>query len=154
MDLATLQTEFDHEMASTRQMLACVPSGQFAWAPHHKSASLGKLANHLAAMPVLATAVFQGQAKRMPDAASTPELLAAFDQHLAQAQEAIAGTTAEHLDATIPALNHMTRAAVLRSRAISHMIHHRGQLSVYLRLLDVAVPGVYGPSADEKPAAL
>jgi uncharacterized damage-inducible protein DinB len=149
MTVAALLSEFDLEMANTYKILECVPDDKFAWAPHEKSYRLGKLANHLAAMPSLATAVINGQAKRMPDADSKAGLREAFEKNLAAAREAIAGTSDGHLAAMLPALG-LTRVAVLRSRVISHMIHHRGQLSVYLRLLDVAVPGMYGPSADEK----
>ena len=149
MSIATLLSEFDQEMANTRKILECVPEDKFAWTPHEKSSSLGKLANHLAAMPSLAAAIINGHAKRTPETNSKAELLEAFDKNLAAGREAIAGASDDHLAATVPALN-MTRMAVLRGRVMSHMIHHRGQLSVYLRLLDVAVPGMYGPSADEK----
>jgi len=148
-DCRDLLSEFDLEMANTRKILECVPEDRFLWAPHQKSSRLGELANHLAAMPCLATAVIDGSAKRMPDTDSKAGLLEVFDKNLAAARKAIAGTSDDHLAAAIPAIG-MTRGAVLRSRVMSHMIHHRGQLSVYLRLLDVPVPGMYGPSADEK----
>ena len=142
-------SEFDREMAKTRQILERVPDEKWDWKPHEKSSPLGKLANHLAAMPVFAAAVVQGMAKRSHDAASHSALLDAFDQNLSAGREALAAASGEHLAATVPQLN-MTREELLRERVISHMIHHRGQLSVYLRLLDVPVPGMYGPSADEK----
>ena len=109
---------------------------------------LGKLANHLAAMPGFAAAVVLGQAKRRPETDSKAELLEAFHENLEAGRAAIAGSSDHHLTARIPALN-MTRLALLRGRVISHMIHHRGQLTVYPRLLDVKVPGMYGPSGDE-----
>jgi uncharacterized damage-inducible protein DinB len=140
MTVAALLSEFEQEMANTRGILECVPHHKFGWAPHTRSSNLGRLANHLAAMPSLATAVIHGFAKKMPEADSTAGLLEAFDRNLAAAREAIAGTGDDHLAAIIPAIG-LTRAAVLRGRVMSHMIHHRGQLSVYLRLLDVAVPG-------------
>jgi uncharacterized damage-inducible protein DinB len=149
MTVATLLSEFDVKMANTRKMLERVPADKFAWAPHPKSTTLGNLANHLAAMPCLATAVIKGHAQKMPEAASKAELLEALDKNLAAAREAIAESSDDHLSAILPAIN-MTREAVLRGRVLNHMIHHRGQLSVYLRLLDVPVPGMYGPSADEK----
>jgi uncharacterized damage-inducible protein DinB len=149
MTVAALLSEFEQEMANTRRILECVPDDKFGWTPHEKSSSLGRLANHLAAMPSLATAVINGFAKRMPDTGSKAGLMEAFDKNLAAARAAIAGTSDDHLAVIVPAIN-MTRAAVLRGRVMSHMIHHRGQLSVYLRLLDVPVPGMYGPSADEK----
>jgi uncharacterized damage-inducible protein DinB len=150
MTVAELLSEFDLEMANTRKILECVPEDQFEWTPHAKSASLSKLANHLAAMPGLATAVINGQAKKMPETVLKAELLTEFDRLLATSREAIAATSDDHLAAAIPALQ-MTRMALLRARGMSHMIHHRGELSVYLRLLNVPVPGRYGPSADNKP---
>jgi uncharacterized damage-inducible protein DinB len=96
---------------------------------HEKSSSLGRLGNHLAAMPSLAAAVINGHAKKMPETASKAELLEALDKNLATGREAIAGASDDHLAATIPAIN-MTRVAVLRGRVMNHMIHHRGQLSV------------------------
>jgi len=88
-------------------------------------------------MPSLAAAIIHGVAKRMPETSSEAELLEAFDKNLATGRSAMAGASDDHLTATIVALN-MTRVAVLRGRVMNHMIHHRGQLSVYLRLLDVA----------------
>lgn len=146
---AKLLSEFDREMAKTRQILERVADEKWDWRPHEKSGALGKLANHLAAMPVFAAAVVQGMAKRSHDAASRSALLDAFDQNLSAGRAALAEAADEHLAAAIPQLN-MTREELLRERVISHMIHHRGQLSVYLRLLDVPVPGMYGSSADEK----
>lgn len=149
MTVATLLSEFNQEMANTRKILECVPDDKFGWTPHEKSSSLGRLTSHLAAMPSLATAVINGFAKKMPETDSKAGLLEPFDRNLAASREAIAGTSDDGLAAVIPAIG-LTRAAVLRGRVMSHMIHHRGQLSVYLRLLDVPVPGMYGPSADEK----
>ena len=100
-------------------------------------------------MPIFAAAVVNGMAKRSHDASSNSALLKAFDQNIAASRDVLAAASDEHLTATVPQLN-MTREDVLRERMMSHMIHHRGQLTVYLRLLNVAVPGMYGPSADEK----
>lgn len=144
----TLLSEFDREMAGTRRIPERVPENKFPWKPHEKSSTLGSLANHLAAMPSLAAAAILGQAKRMPDTDSKAGLLEAFDKNLAAGREAVAGASDEHLSATLPAIN-MTRLALIRGRVMSHMIHHRGQLTVYLRLLEVPVPGMYGPSADD-----
>jgi uncharacterized damage-inducible protein DinB len=149
MTVATLLSEFDREMANTRKILVCVPEDKFSWKPHEKSSPLGTLANHLAAMPTFAAAVINGHAKRMPETASKAELLEALDKNIATGRDAIAGASDDALTAMLPAIS-MTREAVLRTRVMSHMIHHRGQLSVYLRLLNVTVPGMYGPSADEK----
>ena len=146
---AKLVPEFDREMAKTRRILECVPDEKMEWRPHERSSTLGKLANHLAAMPIFAAAVVNGMAKRSHDAVSNSALLEAFDQNMATGRKELEAASDEHLTATVPQLK-MTREDVLRERVMSHMIHHRGQLTVYLRLLNVSVPGAYGPSADEK----
>lgn len=146
---AKLVSEFDREMAKTRKILECVPAEKLEWRPHERSSTLSKLANHLAAMPIFAAAIVNGMAKRSHDAASNSALLEAFDQNIAASREVLGAASDEHLTAAVPQLN-MTREDLLRERMMSHMIHHRGQLTVYLRLLNVAVPGMYGPSADEK----
>ena len=146
---AKLVSEFDREMAKTRKILECVPDEKLEWRPHERSSTLGKLPNHLAAMPIFAAAVVNGIAKRSHDASSNSGLLEAFDQNAVASREVLGAVSDEHLTTTVPQLN-MTREDVLRERMMSHMIHHRGQLTVYLRLLNVAVPGMYGPSADEK----
>jgi len=157
--------EFDHEAASTRKVLERVPEAHAAWAPHPKSKSLGELANHIAGLPVwtgrtLKTTEYDFLAPGAPTPGVRPweskaALLAKFDKNAAEARAIIAGTTdAQFLESwslkrggevmvTLP------RIAALRSMVLSHTIHHRGQLTVYLRLKDVPVPGVYGPSADE-----
>ena len=146
-----LLAEFDEEMANTRKMLERVPVDKFAWKPHEKSFTLGKLANHVAALPVGTTFVITGQGSKPSEAATTSEILEAFDKRVAAARDVLTGTNDEHLTGTI-----MVTPGITKTRAsalqwfMSHLIHHRGQLSVYLRLLDVAVPGMYGSSADEK----
>jgi DNA-binding transcriptional MerR regulator/uncharacterized damage-inducible protein DinB len=147
----TLLAEFDEEIANTRKMLERMPEDKLAWKPHEKSLTLGKLANHLAAFPIAITLIVARQGAKPPEATSTSELLQAFDSRRAAAREALAGTNDGHLAETVmvdPGVT-KTRTVALR-RTMSHLIHHRGQLSVYLRLLDVAVPGMYGRSADEK----
>jgi len=149
--VGALLAEFDEEMANTRRMLEHVPEDKFGWKPHEKSFTLGKLANHVAALPVGSEFVITGQGSKPSEAATTLGLLEAFDKRVAAAREALARTNDDHLAATImvtPGVS-KTRGAALRW-FMSHMIHHRGQLSVYLRLLGVAVPGMYGSSADEK----
>ena len=150
MTVETLLAEFDEEMANTRKMLERVPDDKLAWKPHEKSSTLAKLANHVAAIPVGVAFVISGQGSKPSEAATTLELLETFDKRAVAAREALAGTNEEHLVGTImvnPGVT-KTRAAALKW-FMNHMIHHRGQLSVYLRLLDVAVPGMYGPSSDE-----
>lgn len=157
-----LLPEFDHEMSTTRTLLAVVPNAQAAWQPHAKSMSLGRLAAHLANMPAWAIAVLQQNELDLsaPGIATQPpfESMAAtlerYDALVRTSRAALADT----LDAALLApwtLKHdghtlftMPRGGVFRTWVMSHMIHHRGQLSVYLRLLDVPVPAVYGPSAD------
>jgi len=148
----TLLSAFLDETANTRKILERLPEDKLAWKPHEKSFPLGKLANHVAAIPVGVALVITGQGSKPSEVASRAELLAVFDQRTAAAREALAGTNDDHLAGTIhvtPAIK-KTRSAALMWM-MSHLIHHRGQLSVYLRLLDVPVPGMYGPSADEKP---
>jgi uncharacterized damage-inducible protein DinB len=156
----TLLPEFDQEMASTRKLLECVPENKFSWKPHDKSMTLGRLASHVAEMPNWAFfTIAQDKLELGPNdksfnAATKSELMEGLGKHAAAAREAIAGASDGHL-AKIWEFYYggqkvlsMPRAAVLRGMVMSHMIHHRGQLSVYLRLLDVPIPGMYGPSAD------
>ncbi len=156
----TLLPEFDHEMANTRKILDCVPEDKFGWKPHTKSMTLGRLASHVAEMaswPVFT--INHDKLELTPDmkpfnAATKAELMAAIDKNIAESREAIAGASDEHLGKIWTFIHGghtvfaMPRAVVLRSMVMSHLIHHRGQLSVYLRLNDVPIPGMYGPSAD------
>lgn len=156
-----LLPEFDHEMTTTRKVLERVPEDKFDWKPHTKSFSLGALAAHVAALPTWGAETLNKSeidvAGVQPPAAppSKTALLAAFDANVAATRAALAGKTDAELVAmwTLKrggkTLFSMPKTAVLRSFVLSHLIHHRGQLSVYLRLLDVPVPSIYGPSADE-----
>jgi uncharacterized damage-inducible protein DinB len=156
-----LLPEFDHEMTTTRKVLERVPEDRFDWKPHAKSFSLGALATHVATLPTWGTETLNKSeidiAGAQPPAApsSKAELMATFDKNVAAARSALAGKTDAELLATWTlkrggkAVFSMPKTAVLRSFVLSHLIHHRGQLSVYLRLLDVPVPSIYGPSADE-----
>jgi len=156
-----LLPEFDQEMSNTRKLLAIVPEGKSDWKPHDKSMSLGRLAGHVAELPSWTQRAINqdgldirpGEFK--PLISSSPnELLAAFDKHVAEARKTIAGASDEHLGKTWTLsfqgqpMFSMPRAAVLRSMMMNHIIHHRAQLGVYLRLNNVAIPGMYGPSAD------
>jgi uncharacterized damage-inducible protein DinB len=157
----TLLPEFDQEMASTRKILDSVPEDKFAWKPHAKSMSLDRLASHLAEMPTWGVMIInQDKLDMTPGtkpfiAATKAELLESLDKNVAAARAAIAGASDEHFGKiwTFSYAGHtifaMPRIAALRSMVMSHIIHHRGQLGVYLRLNDVPVPGMYGPSADE-----
>jgi uncharacterized damage-inducible protein DinB len=157
-----LLPEFDHEMAVTRKLLERVPEDKFTWKPHAKSMSLVELATHVANLPswgavTLSQSEFDVAAHRNTAATSRADLLARFDANIAETRAALVGKidpemmapwTLKHNGQT---LFTMPKAAVWRSFMLNHLIHHRGQLSVYLRLNDVPVPAMYGPSADEAP---
>ena len=156
-----LLPEFDHEMTVTRKLLERVPEDRLDWKPHAKSFSLGELATHVSTIPrwgsvTVNESVFDaGAAGRAPELRSRAELLAAFDQHVADTRAAISGKTDAELLAPWTLKNNgqtvfsMPRASVWRSFVMNHLIHHRAQLSVYLRMQDVPLPSMYGPSADE-----
>ncbi|MGQ0733653.1 MAG: DinB family protein [Acidobacteriota bacterium] len=160
----SLLPEFDREMGLTRRILERVPDAQFAWRPHEKSMTLGRLAEHLAELPSWATmtiresGVDMGSARR-PEGYQPPttsaQALAMFDRHVKEARALLASRSDAELMApwTLTAngkeLFTMPKAAVLRSFVLNHLVHHRGQMSVYLRLQNVPVPSMYGPSADE-----
>ena len=157
--------ELDHEMATTRRLLARVPAGRAGWRPHPKSRTLGELAMHIAGLAGMGTRVLKtddfevsppgGPARARAEFTTPSAMLLLFDQSLAECRAALAAAD----DATLLApwtLKHggtvvftLPRAAALRTMMLNHLIHHRGQLTVYLRLNDVPLPGIYGPSADE-----
>lgn len=160
-----LLPEFDHEMAGTRKTLERVPDDKFGWKPHEKSWAMGGLATHVATLPHWAVMTVEhefidinppgGEPYRNPELRSREELLTEFDKNVAAARAAIAGASDEDLMKNWMLLSGgqailtMPRAAVLRTWVMNHNIHHRAQLSVYLRLNDIPVPALYGPSADE-----
>ncbi len=157
-----LLPEFNQEMASTRKMLERVPDGKFDFKPHEKSMTLGRLAAHTAEIPSYGTATIRfekmdltGDEKPFTPA-TRKELLEAFDKHVAEARELLSKATDEELmkpwTLTYKGqqIFSMSRASVLRTMVLSHLIHHRAQLGVYLRVNNVEIPGMYGPSADEK----
>jgi uncharacterized damage-inducible protein DinB len=161
MNGATMIPEFDQECAETRKALERVPEAKFDWKPHAKSFSLHQLAAHLAEIPqwVPVTLTMDTFDLDAPFDRVVPEtkqaLLEHFERGVAEARVLIEAATGEQLSETWSmtkggevALS-MPKAAVLRSFIFSHNVHHRAQLGVYLRLLDVPVPGHYGPSADE-----
>jgi uncharacterized damage-inducible protein DinB len=158
--------ELDAEAAATRRVLERLPEAHFAWRPHGKSSSLGQLALHVAVIPERLTGYVTGDVldftklnRQQQAPASLADVLAAFDASLHAARTYFAGLddarAAEiwHLVAGDTELFAAPRAAVIRSFLFNHLYHHRGQLLVYLRMLDVSVPSVYGPSADESPFA-
>jgi uncharacterized damage-inducible protein DinB len=159
-----LLPEFDHEMGTTRRLLERTPEAEFAWKPHDKSFSLGQLAAHIANIPHWCDAILQNtvfdvttvndtRPKTPPSIAS---LLEQFDKTVATARAGLASTSdaelltpwtfknGDHVVFTMP------RIGAIRSFIMNHLIHHRGQLSVYLRLKNVPLPAIYGPTADEQ----
>jgi uncharacterized damage-inducible protein DinB len=157
--------EFDHEMANSRKALERVPDDKFDWKPHAKSFSMGALAGHIAFIPFWARDTIQkpdfdvnpvgGQVTQPPTMKNRADVLAFFDRGVAEARAALAAASDQTLMAPWSLLSGgkaiftMPRIAVLRSFIMNHMIHHRAQLTVYLRMNDVPVPALYGPSADE-----
>jgi uncharacterized damage-inducible protein DinB len=158
--------EFDQEAANTRKTLERVPDDKWNWKPHAKSGTLGWLAGHVANLNNWTTvtlttdqldfAPVDGPAYTTPKTGNRKEILEVFDKFTAEARAALA--KASDADMMKPwtllmggkVLFTMPKAAVLRSFAFNHLYHHRGQLTVYLRLLEVPVPALYGPSADEQ----
>ncbi|MEP7306215.1 MAG: DinB family protein [Acidobacteriota bacterium] len=157
--------EFERESATTRKVLERIPQDRLSWKPHAKSMSLGTLAHHIAAGPgILSGWALQDKTEMSPDMGSTPEatstaaVLATHDDSVDRTKAALttlgdAGLMADWKLTTKDGatIMGMPKVALIRSVVLNHMYHHRGQLSVYLRLLDVPVPSIYGPSADENP---
>ena len=153
--------ELKHEAEKTRRILACVPEDQKDWKPHAKSMSLGGLAIHLSEIPSWLTMTlntsgldFSAQAYTPTPFTSTAELLAGFDKGLSEAVERLEKATDKELEDIWTMRNgdavffSLPKADVLREWSFNHVVHHRAQLGVYLRLLNIPLPGTYGPSAD------
>lgn len=157
--------EFDHEMETTRKTLERVPEDKPDWKPHDTSMPMARLAGHIAELVGFGTLTFQGdsfdfapggQSQRQPTVmTSRKQLLELFDKNVADSRAAIAKASDEELQKPWSLMNNgkaifaMPRIGVLRTMVLNHIIHHRGQLSVYLRMNKVPVPSIYGPSADE-----
>jgi uncharacterized damage-inducible protein DinB len=152
--------EFDQEMATTRRVLDRVPSEKATWKPHAKSFSLGHLAQLLSWMPGWITTTLKEKELDLAGGSGysiekTETLLDVFDKNVKEARAALGKASdedfqvgwslknAERVIFTLP------RVVVVRQH-INHLVHHRGQMTVYLRLLDVPIPSIYGPTADEK----
>lgn len=154
--------ELKHEAASTKRILERVPEGKFDWKPHEKSMTLGRLTSHVAELPGFLNSILTmdevdfAKGHYKPSHANTPEeLMSVFQEKIDEVMATLQNTSDEkmnesftlrsgdHVIATVP------RKVAVRSMALNHILHHRGQIAVYLRLLDVPVPGLYGPSADE-----
>ena len=156
-----LLTEYDHEIATTRRLLERLPDEKLDWKPHEKSRTLGGLATHLTNLPLWGGTILNDQSFDLADGPpgsdarrSRAEILTAFDESARRTRAMMDKGDAEykglwtlkrggHVMFTLP------RAAAFKMFVMNHIIHHRGQLSVYLRLNDVAVPPIYGPTADE-----
>lgn len=154
--------EFDLEMAATRRLLERLPEGAFDWRPHPRSFDLGGLATHLAQIPHWGTSILTrdehdlatsaGRAKRLDGVAA---VLETFDRHVDEVRNTLVSMTegqllqpwtlrrGTHVVLSIP------KIGALRSFVVHHTVHHRGQLTVYLRMQDVPLPPLYGPTADE-----
>lgn len=157
--------EFDHEMASTRKVLERIPDDKLEWKAHPKSNTIGWNANHLADLPGWGTSILtqpgfdfaplDGPRYQTPSLKSTKEILELFDRNVANARKALAEVKDESMNDEWTlrggerVIFTMPRSAVVRSFLLNHIIHHRAILAVYLRLNDIPVPGLYGPSGDE-----
>jgi uncharacterized damage-inducible protein DinB len=169
----TILPEFDHEMATTRRTLERVPEDKPDWKPHEKSMTMARLAGHLAELPSFVGTALRDDSFNIRPAGGTPnassreplfmtsrkQLLEDFDRNVAELRATLASASDETLmktwtlfagDKTIFSA---PRIGVIRSFCLNHVIHHRAQMGIYLRLNDVPVPSVYGPSADENPFA-
>lgn len=161
----SLLPEFDQEMANTRKVIARVPNGKSDWRPHAKSMPIGYMAVHLARLASWVNLIIADDELdvgklgksgfKMPEFESAEKNAAVFDEITSSARAAIAATpdavffkpwSLKNNGTTIVTL---PKVAALRSLVFNHLIHHRGQMTVYLRLNDVPLPGLYGPSADE-----
>lgn len=158
-----LLQELEQEAPATRRVLARVPANRFDWRPHERSMSMGQLANHLAQLPrgIVSAALqptFDPSALPGPTSpANTEALLATFDDAMEYARATLTGMPDADLDIPWKVMRGdtlvltMPRGAVLRTILLNHSYHHRGQLTVYLRLNGIPLPSVYGPTADEPP---
>jgi uncharacterized damage-inducible protein DinB len=156
-----LLAEYDHEMGTTRRLLERVPDARLTWKPHDRSMAFGELATHLANLSTWGSWILQGPSFDLAEApphltarTSGADILSFFDGNMSATRALMDKADAEYMAPwslkrggqemfTLP------RISAFRSFVINHTIHHRGQLSVYLRLNDIAVPPIYGPTADE-----
>ena len=160
-----LLAELDQEAETTRRVLERIPQAHLSWKPHPKSFSLGQLALHVATVPgnvaelAAIDLVPNPPAFMQPEATTASELVPSLQESVAKAKRALGGFDDARMGATwrLQAggrdIIAMPRVAVVRTIMLNHWYHHRGQLLVYLRLLNLPVPSVYGPSADETPFA-
>jgi uncharacterized damage-inducible protein DinB len=161
----TILPEFDHEMETTRKTLERVPEDKADWKPHETSMGMGRLAGHIAELAGFGALTFQGDSFDFAPGGksvmqptvmtSRKQLLEIFDKNVAATRAAISKASDEDLHRSWTLMNNgktffsMPRIGALRSMILNHVIHHRGQLSVYLRMNKVPIPSIYGPSGDE-----
>jgi uncharacterized damage-inducible protein DinB len=162
MNGAMLLPEFDAEISNTRRMLEAIPEGRLEFKPHPKSLSLGELATHVANLLALIPLILESEdldvaaGFEQPKAESVAEILDHLGKTVGDGRPLLEVASSDQMGEGWTLRNgdqvHFTmpKAAVLRSFVFNHIIHHRGQLAIYLRLCEVPVPGMYGPSADEK----
>jgi len=161
MSIALLRHEFQEEMDKTRKILSSIPEDKLGWKPHDKSSALGKLAMHIGNNPIWVGAILGGTEFDFNNRLPTPPapdsksiILEHFERKVAEATKALEAADDAALDEIWTCKQgevvyfNVPRGAAVRNFSISHLIHHRGQLSVYLRLLDIPVHGMYGQSAD------
>jgi len=154
--------ELSHEMATTRKLLERAPQGQLGWKPHEKSMTLGRLATHISEIPGWVSSILDAEGFDVgasgytpPTLATVAEIVQMFDGNTRRAAEAVKRQTDDRLLAPWrltrkgQLILEMPRVGVIRTLLLNHLIHHRGQLSVYLRLQNVPLPQIYGPTADE-----
>ena len=161
----SLLPEFDQEAVTTRKLLERVPADKFGWKPHEKSMTMGRLATHVAELvgwmsTILTTEKLDfappgGQPYVAYEPKSTPDLVAFFDKSVTETRAALAKATDQEMMQSWSLLSGgkvlftMPRIACVRGMSMNHVVHHRGQLSVYLRMNNIPVPAMYGPSADD-----
>jgi len=161
MSLDILRQEFLDEAAKTRKMLSAIPENSIDWRPHVKSSTLGQLAMHVANNPVWITVIqdsqeydFNDRLEPAPKPDSKNIILDHFEKRISESMKSLDKITVGELDKLWTCRQgdkiyfSISKEAAIRSFTMNHLIHHRGQLSVYLRLLDIPVPGMYGPSGD------
>ena len=153
-------SEFDSEMAATRQLLERVPADRLGWKPHAKSRSLGELATHVTELPRWGIR-FEGEtfrvgSERAPEMKTASDFLRRFDENVAAARTGIVRTSDARMQQEFTVVRpngdvffKHDRKTLIRRILLNHLIHHRGQLTVYLRQNDVALPPIYGPTADQ-----
>jgi len=156
-----LLAEFDHEIGTTRRLLERLPDDKLAWKPHEKSMSIGGLGTHISNLPRWGAAILNETSfdlttapPNLAEERSRDDILKAFDASARQTRAWLDRTDAElvapwSLKRGDQEVFTMPRVTAFRTFVLYHLVHHRGQLSVYLRLNDVPVPAIYGPSADE-----